>query len=91
MQDGIRIFSFSEEVDYSVYSTTLTLDTCYSNTIIDSGPIYHTIRVYIKVIEILSFDVTWARADISAFLIAGTNRAEVVDSTLFGSTLRFFW
>lgn len=52
-----------------------------SGAIIDFGPIVHTIRVAINGHTLPPLDLTWARADISMYLVEGVNTVEAVVST----------
>lgn len=58
---------------------------------IDLGAIIHTVRVAINGHSLPPLDVTWARADISKYLVNGLNRVEVVVSTPLGNALDPIW
>jgi hypothetical protein len=58
---------------------------------IDLDAIYHTVRVFINGNALPPLDVTWARADISAYLVSGTNSVDVVVSTPLGNALNPIW
>jgi hypothetical protein len=58
---------------------------------IDLGAIIHTVRVSINGHALLPLDLTWARADISRYLVNGINEVEVVVSTPLGNALREIW
>jgi hypothetical protein len=58
---------------------------------IDLGAIIHTVRVRINGHTLPPLDLTWARADISRYLINGVNEVEVVVSTPLGNALRVIW
>jgi hypothetical protein len=58
---------------------------------IDLGAIIHTVRVAINGHSLLPLDVTWARADITKYLVKGSNGVEVVVSTPLGNALNPIW
>lgn len=58
---------------------------------IDLGAIIHTARVIINGKTLPPLDITWARADISKYLVNGSNTVEVVVSTPLGNALRAVW
>lgn len=58
---------------------------------IDLGPVFHTARVFINGHVLPPLDINWARADITDFLVKGSNTVEVVVSTPLGNALRAIW
>lgn len=58
---------------------------------IDLGAIIHTARVAINGNAVAALDVTWAREDITPYLVDGPNSVEVVVSTPLGNALRPIW
>lgn len=58
---------------------------------IDLKAIVHTANVRINGHALPPLDITWARADISSYLIRGSNSVEVVVSTPLGNALRVIW
>jgi hypothetical protein len=74
-------------------TTASPLDPKYtvSGAFINLGAIVHTARVTINGQALAPLDVTSATADISPYLIVGTNQVEVVVSTPLGNALRPIW
>ncbi|KAL9067682.1 MAG: hypothetical protein Q9157_006735 [Trypethelium eluteriae] len=62
-----------------------------SGVYIDFGAIYHTIRVSINGRPLPPLDPTWAKADISSYLVSGENMVEAVVSTPLLNVLRPIW
>lgn len=58
---------------------------------IDLGAIIHTAQVTVNGETLAPLDITWARADISTYLLSGSNSIEVVVSTPLGNALRSVW
>lgn len=58
---------------------------------IDLGAIIHTAHVSINGNRLPPLDVTWARADISKYLVTGSNLVEIVVSTPLGNALNLIW
>ncbi|OCL07765.1 hypothetical protein AOQ84DRAFT_408338 [Glonium stellatum] len=77
------------------YSTTFTWlannVANVSGAIIDFGAIVHSIRVSINGHVLPPLDVTWARADISNYLVQGNNTVEAVVATTLINRLRPMW
>lgn len=81
------------------YSTSFTWSgSSYSNNsssadgaIIDLGAIFHTIRVTINGHTLPPLDLTWARADITQYLVDGENKVEAVVTTPLLNAMRPIW
>ena len=58
---------------------------------IDFGAIVHTVRVSINNHTLPPLDLSWARADISAYLVQGQNTVEAVVTTPLLNALRPIW
>lgn len=58
---------------------------------VDLGAIFHTLRVKINGHSLPPLDVTWATADISNFLVEGSNTVEVTVATTLLNALRPIW
>lgn len=80
------------------YSTTFTWPPLGSSSssppsgaMISFGAIVHTLRVTINNHTLPPLDLTWATADISAYLVPGKNTVEAVVSTPLLNALRPIW
>lgn len=62
-----------------------------SGAIISFGPIMHTIRVIINGQTIPTLDTTSAKADITKYLVEGTNKVEVIVATTLSNVLAPIW
>lgn len=62
-----------------------------SGAFLDLGAIIHTARLSINGQVVPPLDHAWARADIGAYLVEGTNVVDVVVSTPLGNGLRGIW
>lgn len=62
-----------------------------SGAFLDLGTIIHTARLSINGQTVPPLDPTWARADIGAYLVEGTNEVDVVVSTTLSNGLRGVW
>ncbi len=79
------------------YSTSFTWPPAGSSSssnlgaVIDFGAIFHTVRVSINNHTLPPLDLTWARADISEYLVQGQNTVEAVVATPLLNVLRPIW
>lgn len=71
--------------DWSSNSTAAT------GAFIDLGGIFHTARLMVNGHTLPPLDPTWAKADIGAYLVDGTNAVDVVVSTPLSNGLRGVW
>jgi hypothetical protein len=58
---------------------------------IDFGAIFHTIRASVNGHVLPPLDPTWAKADVSEYLVEGKNAVEAVVTTPLLNTLRPLW
>lgn len=58
---------------------------------IDLGPILHTARLIINGNDVHPLDVTHALADITEFLVYGSNHVDIIVSTSLGNALNLIW
>jgi hypothetical protein len=84
---------YSTDFQWPPSSTSVSDDdaSVVDGAFIDLGSIVHTARVTINGQTLAPLDISWARADISAYLVQGTNLVEVVVSTSLGNGLRTIW
>ena len=76
------------------YNTTFTspaANLSSAGVYIDFGAIYHTVRVSVNGQPLPPLDTTWAKAEISQYLVAGENQVEAVVSTPLSNVLRPIW
>lgn len=82
---------YSTEFQWPSTNTLNTDGFSTEGAFIDLGAIVHTVRVIINGHTIPPLDITWARVDISKYLVKGSNSVEVVVSTPLGNGLRAIW
>jgi hypothetical protein len=82
---------YSTEFQWPPANTLNTEGSSTDGVFIDLGAIVHTARVLINGHAIPPLDIIWARADISQYLVKGSNSVEVVVSTPLGNALRAIW
>lgn len=73
------------------YSTTFNWASTSVGAIIDFGRVVHTLRVRINGVAIPVLDLTDASADISAYLVKGTNKVEATVATVLYNALIPIW
>ena len=74
------------------YSTSFNLNPDpQGGAIIDFGAVVHTIRVSINGHVLPPLDTTWARADITPYLVKGENKVEAVVATTLVNRLIPIW
>jgi hypothetical protein len=74
------------------YSTSFNLDVGNNGgAIIDFGAIVHTVSVSVNGHALPPLDTTWARADITPYLVSGENTVEAVVSTTLVNQLIPIW
>jgi hypothetical protein len=74
------------------YSTSFNLPSTHNGgAIIDFGAIVHSIQVSINGHSLPPLDTTWARADITPYLVNGENKVEAVVATTLVNQLNPIW
>ena len=74
------------------YSTSFNLKSTHNGgAIIDFGAIVHSIQVSINGHVIPPLDTTWAKADITPYLVNGENKVEAVVATTLVNQLNPIW
>ncbi|GAB7349945.1 hypothetical protein MBLNU459_g0641t1 [Dothideomycetes sp. NU459] len=88
---GANLQNVSGRGYYSASFVWPSQHTAVSGAIIDLGAIIHSVRVSVNGHTLPPLDVTWAKADIGPYLIAGVNTVDVVVATPLGNALRNVW
>jgi hypothetical protein len=91
LQSWPSITGLSAVSGVGYYSTTFTWTSTSVGAIIDFGRVVHTLRVKVNGVALPTLDLANAKADISAYLVKGTNTVQATVATTLYNCLIPIW